>query len=145
MIMSCTCVTCNKAQESHVVSPKPQEWVAGWMVMFVGSGFTTFCCHNLTILLFLLRGASLPSSCSPPYWFCVCGCPISHSEHAKLHVFLAALSISDFDVSLPLSSTVFTRAQLFFLPFTSFYHPCIVFLLTARFLPAYLDASDKGA
>lgn len=43
---------CNKALESPVASLMPEEWVAGWIVMVVESRFTTFCGHNLTILLF---------------------------------------------------------------------------------------------
>lgn len=70
-------VPCNKTQESPVASLMPQEWVAGWMVMLVESGFTTFYSHNLTILLFFFfaeRGKSPSSSSSstPPLWLVLC-------------------------------------------------------------------------
>lgn len=142
-------VPCNEAQESPVASLIPQEWVASWIVIFVGSGFTTFCCHDLTIVLFLLREEILlllpllPLFC---YWCCVCGWPVSRSEHVNLHVFLAALSRFGVSVShflcLPQSSQ----------EHSSFFSPSPYSIIIALFspsplvfLPACLDTSDLGA
>lgn len=126
----------------------PQEWVAGWMVILVERGFTTFCGHGLTISLFFAqRGKSPPPpSSSPPPWCCVCGWSNSRSEHVKLHVFLAALSLFEFllvlvslFLCLPRSSCYHSS---FLFPFPSFFHPCMVSLPpTPRFS---LDTSDQG-
>lgn len=56
--------------ESPVAPLMPQEWVPCCMVMLAKSEFTTVCCHNLTILLFLQREES-PLFLSPPSSFVI--------------------------------------------------------------------------
>lgn len=83
----------NEAQESpphtHTVALlTPWEWVARGLLMLVGSGFTTFCGHGLTIMLYFAeKGNSLPP---PPPLFCRWS--DIRSEHVNLRVLPAALS-----------------------------------------------------
>lgn len=129
--------------ESPVAPLMPQEWVPCCMVMLanlpqsVATTLPYYCfCRERKVLFFFL----LP----PPLWLvcCVCGWSDSRSEHVKLHVFLAARSLSSFCfvVSLLLSLHALSTPLLLIQSplYASPPHPLFFFC-------AFLYASDQGA